>query len=1287
MKILHTADWHIGNFPGPERDGHNLRADDTGMCINQLHDIALLRQPDMILISGDIFHQARVWADRGLHEVEVAICAIEALSKICSVVVMRGTPNHDGEEQFSMLKAHFAYDDFVQVVTEPSVLRVPAYNGGFANIACLPGFDRGVFRAKFPGLSKEEENQVFTNELGKIALGLKVQCDPSLPSVLMSHYTVPGCNTESGQTQFLAQFEPVLLPETLDAASFDLVAMGHIHRPQQVPGCHNVFYSGAINAMNFNDEGQQRGFWIHDIATGSPYDTPCLTASHFYETPYREFLTIRLDSDEVEFYNTTGGLSLEKCTAAKDKIVRVLYSCTEEQNKALNRAQMEHDLTEAFGAFWVAEISPEKVTIGTVKDELSEKTDPEQNLIRYLDEKGTPEADVGEIISIARPIIAAALASNVTAQYTGAFVPVSIEVKNYRNYAEESFDFSDISFCTINGRNGAGKSSLFMDAILDCLFEEPREGDLTGWIRADESARSGSIAFTFSIGEHTFRVVRTRTKSGKATLNLSELVSGEWQNRSCEKIKDTQDTIINVLGMDSLTFRSCALIMQDQYGLFLQASKEDRMAILGNILGLGLYGNMEQIARNCASDENRQIAQRKMVIATLSQELSSADELESEFVEASNEVDAKQQALTTIASLKDSLASKLSAKQEAAQKAASTRDSILTLGDKKAALTRNMETQQVSIEEADKLLGQENLIREQASKFERLTDEEKRLSEERSAVSATLDAASDVLRQIESAKAAAAGFAEQKQSAQRYIEQLNGQITRAASLSTKKDELDRALSQISEMEKKENTYTQAMEHYRSIWDAFSKEKSAFDIEAADRKRRIEAYQAKAKMLEDSHCIDAENAKCLFLADAKAAKASLDTLIPESTEWKETQLAALDAKRDEMESLKKQISNIGYQPSALPVLRSQAAELQPKADEFGKIDLYRDMLRHNTENLRTVCRNLEDAQKRAADLENSVAKVSALRESLASLDGRINSVKSEIVIARMWAEKRDALPLAAERKSNAMQRIAELDSEISGIDGQIYSLQLDYAKYREEQDGTDALQVQMDETVRSIKDMQSAINTLHAKMGGLKERLTQIEDRKAEIRQTQDEVNDLVRKATIYETLKAAFSQDGIPHNIIRSMLPMLTTTANSILGQMTGGKMGMEFITDKVLKSNSKKEVPTLDIIIEEYGKDSLPYLSKSGGEKVKASLSAILALAEIKSSQAGIQLGMLFIDEPPFLDADGIQAYCDALETIQRRYSTLKVMAITHDPTMKARFPQSIDIIKGDNGSRVSFE
>ena len=183
---------------------------------------------------------------------------------------------------------------------------------------------------------------------------------------------------------------------------------------------------------------------------------------------------------------------------------------------------------------------------------------------------------------------------------------------------------------------------------------------------------------------------------------------------------------------------------------------------------------------------------------------------------------------------------------------------------------------------------------------------------------------------------------------------------------------------------------------------------------------------------------------------------------------------------------------------------------------------------------------------------------------------------------------------------------------------------------------------------------------------------------------QERQTGYAKETADYDTLKVAFSQSGVPHQIIRSIIPQLTATSNTILGQMTGGKMGVEFRLER-LQKNGKEKV-SLDIFIEEYGKSVLPYLSKSGGEKVKSSLSVILALAEIKSSSAGIQLGMLFIDEPPFLDGDGIQAYCDALETIQSRYSNIKIMAITHDPTMKARFPQNLDVVKTENGSKVIY-
>ena len=252
MKILHTADWHIGSFKGPERDGVNLRSLDTQKCLEEMVRVAETENPEFALVSGDIFDRAEIWQGRSHKEVLQARNIILGLSKCCGkVVVMRGTPNHDSAEAFGELQAHFELVPNVEIVTVPQVIQTEQFD-----IAVLPGFDRGTFRAKFPGLGKEEEHEVLTKELANAVLGLKAQCEPGKRSILMSHYTIPGCNTESGQVMMLTQFEPVLLPECLIAADFDLVAMGHIHRPQKLPNVENCYYSGAINSMTFNDEGQ-----------------------------------------------------------------------------------------------------------------------------------------------------------------------------------------------------------------------------------------------------------------------------------------------------------------------------------------------------------------------------------------------------------------------------------------------------------------------------------------------------------------------------------------------------------------------------------------------------------------------------------------------------------------------------------------------------------------------------------------------------------------------------------------------------------------------------------------------------------------------------------------------------------------------------------------------------------------------------------------------------------------------------------------------------------------------
>ena len=294
--------------------------------------------------------------------------------------------------------------------------------------------------------------------------------------------------------------------------------------------------------------------------------------------------------------------------------------------------------------------------------------------------------------------------------------------------------------------------------------------------------------------------------------------------------------------------------------------------------------------------------------------------------------------------------------------------------------------------------------------------------------------------------------------------------------------------------------------------------------------------------------------------------------------------------------------------------------------------------------------------------------------------KINRLKAYVDLAGTY-------PVVRERKANAEQQKADYSIRLTELLRELEDAKAELEKTGGATLDITSLQMQIDSMNSQIKQHTDIMNSHQQELGGLNQKIEEIKRLKLAVSELQTSISGVSAEISKYDLLKSAFSQDGIPHQIIRSLVPKLTEVSSSILGQMTGGKMGIEFQTEKTIKSNTNKEVVTLDILIEEYGKSTLPYLSKSGGEKVKASLSVILALAEIKASSAGIQMGMLFIDEPPFLDADGIQAYCDALETIQYRYPTLKIMAITHDPTMKARFPQSLDVIKTEDGSKVIYE
>ena len=1184
MKVLHTADWHIGQFKGPVEDGVNLRSLDTVKCLEYMVEKAREEHPDLVCISGDVFHQEQIGPVRYSDEMVTATRIIDELSKVSKfVVVMRGTPNHDGFGQFRVLTKMLEHNKKVAVVTTPQVISTP-----IADIVCIPGFDKQEFRAKFPGLSAEEENLTWTKYISEMVMGLRAQCSQTnivadmVPAILMAHYTVPGCNMESGQTSFFSNFEPVIPRESLQTARFDAVLLGHIHRPQMLEGLENVFYSGAINAMNFNDEGQKRGFWIHE------FEKKSLKKGHFYETPYRKFQTIKWDKEDVAEYLRSGKMYLiekDYTSSCMDAIVRLQYSCDTEQKKALNIPVLQKDLYE-IGAFYVADIEAESMMNITNRQLLSEESDPLLNLKKWLDEKCFTDSE--KIVELAEPIIADAMKSSNTVEIHGVFKPVSIKVKNYRTYKEECFDFDDISFCTINGVNGAGKSSLFMDAISDCLFEETREGDNKSWIRGTEDARSGSIEFVFDIGESRFRVVRTRTKSGKPTLNLSQLNEDgtDWLNLSKERIIDTQSEILRVLGMDSMTFRSCALIMQDQYGLFLQARKDERISILGNLLGLGIYGIMEQDARKRLGDAKRTLMQKKDAVKIKDDIIASKGNPQEELEELEKEIESSEKLIGEISiDLKEAQA--LLVKYEAAKKnCEDLRSRKEQVKNEKASIEESINKLNSIIESCETILKKADVIREKSKEYSAAEDEMKILSEEliryESEKKALVDCEANLQRYQNIIKNAEFENARIDQELSELdTDSDDGIAEKIAELEEKREELYAVMD-------KKNAHDAIVQEVSAKRDEFQKANAAYETQLRLAESDLSTQKQQKAYMEDSGCADIENANCRFLKKAKEDASKIEntekciSTIKEAMKEAETAFSEFEQEKQE------ELQNIGYSKEKETSIRERIADLevyQAKKQRIEESRLKRARLEaekeSNDKTIASCSENVSDVKLQAQEITERV-------NNLSEKVNLYEQVKEKADGLKVYAEQEKSLPVYEERVKNARENMAMQEKLLEKKDEELIVMVADMISASELMESFDSgTESKVSDLEERMETEKKKLQDLQVQKGSLIQKAEDVKSMKEEIFELKKDIEACALITTRYDVLKQAFSQDGVPHQIIRNIIPHITDTANNILGQMTGGTMGVDFVMERTVKGKDGDKA-TLDVLIEEYGKTNI---------------------------------------------------------------------------------------------------
>ena len=262
MKILHTADWHIGTtWEGVDRSKDLLER-----AVPDIINIALKEKVDLMLVAGDIFerqtNEALEKAAQTLREP-----FRELLNASIEIALLPG--NHDSYPLFRFLRSavelvgdrrsnqgqlRILNSPWVTNIKDVQIIHLPylrseqiekTLNETLSN---LPNTIEGV-------------HQELGRKLDQIAQRLREKIDHKLPALMAYHGVVRGSTVGSDEQayEFTYHQDFMLSPESLlfndQVPNYN--ALGHIHKCQKLNEAVPTWYSGSIDRLNTGERTYQ----------------------------------------------------------------------------------------------------------------------------------------------------------------------------------------------------------------------------------------------------------------------------------------------------------------------------------------------------------------------------------------------------------------------------------------------------------------------------------------------------------------------------------------------------------------------------------------------------------------------------------------------------------------------------------------------------------------------------------------------------------------------------------------------------------------------------------------------------------------------------------------------------------------------------------------------------------------------------------------------------------------------------------------------------------------------
>lgn len=264
MRLLHTADWHIGQyfFGYDRKEEHKFFFEWLKKTIREYN-------ADTLLVAGDVFDSPNPSAEsqkiyfRFLREVSLGNPNLQ-------IIITAG--NHDSaarleapgpllEDMNIRIKGIIRKNE--DGLIDYQNLFVPLSKDNQINGWCIavPYLRQGDYpNAESYSKGVKEMYDNLYNEL------LKVK-EPHVPIIIMGHLQATGSEVsenDRSERTIIGGLE-CISPEVFDRKDIVYTALGHLHKAQRVSGRENVRYSGSPLPMSFAEKNYKQGINLIEI--------------------------------------------------------------------------------------------------------------------------------------------------------------------------------------------------------------------------------------------------------------------------------------------------------------------------------------------------------------------------------------------------------------------------------------------------------------------------------------------------------------------------------------------------------------------------------------------------------------------------------------------------------------------------------------------------------------------------------------------------------------------------------------------------------------------------------------------------------------------------------------------------------------------------------------------------------------------------------------------------------------------------------------------------------------